>query len=308
MTIKLGPSMPARHRCVLEFFWGLVIVALSHAFGSPAAAQYVQYDGTGSTGITVQGTGEVYAVPNAVEIDLRTGATAEIAADSLVKFRDAKRRMREAYDALKLSGLTLDEMGLSLSVGNPEAAMNAMRGMPTTAGVRNEVQVQSTFRLRLTGIDKLESEQVLETVGKLLDVAQDAGGSLGPSPADVNMAYRYGMSPSGSAVRFIVQDLDTLRESAYEKAVADARLRAKRLARLNGVRLGGVLGVREVQVAGDDSNISIQQPWGGVSTRASGAKAPQLISETFGEIPLKVVLSVRFDLEPINSSGGGANQ
>jgi uncharacterized protein YggE len=276
---------------------GLLIVALS---AGRAAAQvgYVATGDAAASGITVQGTGEVHALPNVAEIDLRTGASAEITADSLVKHRDARRRIDEAFAALKLDGLKLEEQGLALSVGDPDSMSNAMRGMPSTSAGRTEVQIRSVLRLRLAGIDRLTSDEVLDTIGKLLDVAQDAGAMLGPSPAEVNMAYRYGMTPSAASVRFIVRDLDALRELAYQQAVADARTRAARLARLNGVRLGDVVGVREVQVSGDDATITIRQPWGGVSTQPSGAKEPQLISETFGEVPLRVVLSVRFEIAP----------
>ena len=74
-------------------------------------------------------------------------------------------------------------------------------------------------------------------------------------------------------MRFIVADLDELREKAYENAVADARARATRLAKLNHVRLGSALSVQEIQVAGDaPSNNSTVNAYVyyGVSQAAAG--------------------------------------
>jgi hypothetical protein len=173
-----------------------------------------------------------------------------------------------------------------------------MNGMVTDAG-KLQVEISSMLRLRLGGIREKKAEDVLEIVGKLLDVAQDAGTALGPSAAEMQMAYRYGRMANSQMVRFIVSDLEEIREAAYEAAVADARRRAERLARLNGVRLGMVLGVQEIQVSGDDSSTySVYQPWGGVTSQPSYADEPQLVSDTFSEVPFRVKLMVRFAIAP----------
>ena len=52
-------------------------------------------------------------------------------------------------------------------------------------------------------------------------------------------------------VRFVLEDFDKLQEEAYEKAIADARRRAERLAGLSNVELGPIVAVREVVVPGD---------------------------------------------------------
>jgi len=183
---------------------------------------------------------------------------------------------------------------LSLSAGGGDAAMQMMmNGMVTDT--KTQVEISSMLRLRLNGIREKKAEEVLEIVGKLLDVAQDSGTSLGPSSAEIQMAYRYGRMSSSQMVRFIVTDLEEIREQAYESAVADARRRAERLARLNGVSLGTVLGVQEILVSGDDSSTyNVYQPWSGVATQPSYADEPQLASDTFSEVPFRVRLMVRF--------------
>ena len=266
---------------------------------SPAA--FAQYPTTAadSNGITVFGTGELQTLPNIVEIDLRAGGSAELTADSIVKYQDTKRRVLEAFEELKLADLTIEEHGLSLSAGGDAAVQiqMMMNGMVTDA--KTQVEISSMLRLRLGGIREKKAEEVLEIVGKLLDVAQDSGTSLDPSAAEVQMAYRYGRTSASQMVRFIVTDLEDVREQAYEAAVADARRRAERLARLNGVTLGTVLGVQEIQVSGDDSSTyTVYQPWSGAATQPSYADEPQLASDTFSEVPFRVRLMVRFAIAP----------
>lgn len=271
------------------------LAALCSLSSAPAWAQYQGIATSDASGITVYGTGELQTLPNVVEIDLRAGGAAELTADSIVKYQDAKRRALEAFEELKLADLSVEEHGLNLSAGNDAAQMQMMMNGMMTEAAGMQVSITSTLRLRLGGIREKKAEEVLEIVGKLLDVAQDSGTALGPSAAEMQMAYRYGRMSNSQMVRFIVSDLEEVRENAYEAAVADARRRAERLARLNGVRLGTVLGVQEVQVSGDDSSTySVYQPWGGVTAQPSYADEPQLVSDTFSEVPFRVKLMVRF--------------
>ncbi|HEV3023428.1 MAG TPA: SIMPL domain-containing protein [Pirellulales bacterium] len=256
--------------------------------------------GTQSAGISVYGTGETAAKPDLVEISLRANASAELTADALVKYKDTKRRTLEAFEKLKLEKLEVDEQGVSLSnQGSAEQMQMAMRGMMGTGSGKSQVQISSSLQLRLSGIKDLPVEQVLETVGSLLDAAKDAGADVGPSAAEMNMAWRYGNVPEGTLVRFIIDDLEKLREEAYENAVADARTRAARLAKLNGIKLGQVLGVQEMQVSGDEGQQQVvYNPYGRAQQPSGKPKKPHIISETFNEIPFRVKLLVRFAIEP----------
>jgi uncharacterized protein YggE len=263
-----------------------------------ARAQFV-VDPTGgaqSAGISVYGTGETAAKPDLVEISLRANASAELTADALVKYKDTKRRTLEAFEKLKLEKLEVEEQGVSLAnQGSAEQMQMAMRGMMGSGGGKSQVQISSSLQLRLSGIKDLSAEEVLETVGTLLDAAKDAGADVGPSAAEMNMAWRYGNLPEGTLVRFIVDDLDKLREEAYENAVADARTRAERLAKLNGIKLGHVLGVQEVQVSGDDAaQQQVYYPYGRQQNASNKPKKPHIVSETFNEVPFRVKLLVRF--------------
>ena len=78
---------------------------------APAVAQVqVWPNNAAGEGIAVYGTGELTARPNMVEIDLHVSGKAELTGDALVKYRDAKKRLLEALDKLKLPGLSTDEL------------------------------------------------------------------------------------------------------------------------------------------------------------------------------------------------------
>jgi hypothetical protein len=247
----------------------------------------------------VYGAGETSAKPDLVEISLRSVAAAELTADAIVKYRDARRRTLEAFEKLNLD-VEIEELGVTLSNKTAAEAMQmAMRGMASAGDTgKNKVEIASLLVVRLAGIRKREAEDVMETIGRLLDAAKDAGSSIGPTDAEINMAWRYGQLAQGGLVRFVVRDLDNLREDAYRAAVADARKRAERLAMLNGVTLGEVVSVQEIQVSGDEA-ATVVQPYASAAPVPTKQQA-RIVSETFAEVPFRVKLLVRFDIK----SGG----
>jgi uncharacterized protein YggE len=133
-------------------------------------------------------------------------------------------------------------------------------------------------------------------VGRLLDVAQDAGGKVG-SGNNMNpyYYYRWGGNTTTGLVRFVLEDFDKVQEEAYEKAIADARARAERLARLSKVELGPIVAVRELVVPGDRS------------TNTNNEEEParkRLETAKFQEIPVRVELLVRFEVHPRSEAKG----
>ena len=98
-------------------------------------------------------------------------------------------------------------------------------------------------------------------------------------------------------MRFVLEDFDKIQEEAYEKAIADARTRAERLARLSKVELGPIVAVREIVVPGDSRvRNADDEP---VKKRLETAK--------FQEIPVRVELLVRFASSIPRSDGKGRN-
>ena len=158
---------------------------------------------------------------------------------------------------------------------------------------KTEVQLSRRLVVRGSNLRKMDEDAVLQLVAKLLDVAQDAGGHVGPSQEESNYYYwRYDRQNNG-LMRFVVEDFDKLLEEAYEKAIADARTRAERLARLSKVELGPIVAVREIAVPGETG----QNPDDFYRPRTDDDRPrKRLETSKFQEIPVHVELLVRFDI------------
>src|SRR4051794_7718880 len=91
----------------------VIAVALAAVGASrPARAQYFPQAADGNfQGFTVTGKGVASAKPNRLEIDIEVSASSELTADAIVKYRDAKRRVEEAFTALKLEHVSVEERG-----------------------------------------------------------------------------------------------------------------------------------------------------------------------------------------------------
>ena len=265
---------------------------------SSAASLHAQFvPNLGGEGISVYGTGEVPGRPNVVEVDLQVSGKAELTGDALVKYRDAKKRLLEALDKVKVDGMSLDERGVSITVGSTlEQQQRINNGMPQVPG-KPQVDVSSAVRVKLKNVRELPAEDLIKTVGKLLDAAADSGVVIGPNQAELLRAMRYGQQPSNSVpVRFIVADLSELREKAYEKAVADARSRAQRLAKLHHVKLGSAVLIQEVQVAGDLPAAVAYQNNQATPAEYDGDE-PRMTSANLSGVSVQVKLLVRFAIE-----------
>jgi uncharacterized protein YggE len=297
--------MNARIACATALVWGL----FSGGLARDAAAQVQAPPNTAamaaSDGISVYGTGELAIRPNWVEIDMTVSGKAELTGDALVKYRDAKKRLVESLEKLGLAELSTLERGVSISSSNTMAQQQRIiNGMPQTPG-KPQIEVSSKLLARLKNIRETPPDELIKTVGKLIDVAQDAGAGIGLSPSEIQIRQRYGMYDySGTTVQFVVADLAELREQVYERAVADARSRASRLAKLNQVKLGPALSVQEVQVAGDD-NASAKpvNPYLPYAVNLTGtspevSEGPRISSSALAEIPVQVKLLVRFAIQP----------
>jgi uncharacterized protein len=251
-------------------------------------------------GFTVAGKATVMAKPDLVEIDLSVSAGSELTADAIVKYRDARRKLRDAFTTLKLTNVAVEERGLKLD--QKGSGYNPYFGFYDSPNTRNKTEVQLSQRLvvRGSGIRKMDEDKVLQLVAKLLDVAQDAGGHVGPSQEQNDYySWRWGLQASG-LVRFVVEDFDKLEEQAYEKAIADARARAERLARLSKVELGPVVAIREIVVPSDAASNAMENMYYYGPQQPKDDERPRKRLETskFQDIPVRVELMVRFDIRP----------
>jgi uncharacterized protein YggE len=247
-------------------------------------------------GFAVIGKGTAAAKPNRLEIDMEVSAASELSADAIVKYRDAKKRLQEAFSALKMSNVAVEERGLL--VDQKGQAFNPYyMDMPPARKGKVEVQLRRKLVVTVSNIRSMDEEALLQLVAKLLDVAQDAGGKVGGGDAMPYYYYRFGNEGS-KLVRFILDDFDALQEKAYGEAIADARAKAGRLAKLSGVELGRIAGIREVLVSGEKSSAAAMAFYYGIMQSSNDEEVPRkrLESSRFQDIPVRVELHVRFDL------------
>jgi len=268
-------------------FCSLVMLVLVSQ--SPAIGQIV------NDGITVSGTGDYRAKPSMVEIDVRVSAKAELADDALVKHQQALRSTKDAFAALKLANLKVLERGMTLAPGDSAAAMQAMMRGQAVTNEKQQIEISTPVRLQLTGIDQMPLAELFKVIGKMLDVARDTGATLGLTQAETYRNYYSGQRQTAQIVRFVIRDLNEMREQAYERAVTDARRRGERIARLSGVKLGPITSVHETQVSGDEMNYNQYQ--GQMLLSSSAADEPNIASDTYAEIPFRVKLLVRFAID-----------
>ncbi len=263
------------------------------ALSGSARAQYFASQGNAAgaaeniEGFTVAGKASVSAKPNLMEIDLEVSASSELSADAIVKYRDARRRLHDAFTGLKLENIAVEERGLLVDQKGMMMNPYYFNGFPQNNRNKTEVQLARKLVVKGSNIRQMDEEAVLQLIAKLLDVAQDAGARIGSQPEFNPYVYNpYNRSSSG-LVRFVLDDIGKLEEQAYEKAIEDARARAERLARLSHVELGSVVGVRELIVPGE-RNVNADED----------TAHKRLESAKFQEIPVRVELLVRFEVHP----------
>lgn len=272
--------------------WLMSAAAVVAAGAGPVRAEATE------AGIVVAGAGEAKGKPSSVEITATVSGDAELAADATVKYRDTKRRALEALNGLKIAGLTVEPGGFAINQGVDSAQAMAMMQGNAAGPSKQQVQVAEQLKIVLSGLDKLKDEELMETVLKVIDTGRDAGLVIGRGAPrnyyEMQMMYNSGGAQGGALVTFKLADADALREQAYKAAMADARGRAERLANLAGVKLGKIVAVRD-SVAGPENNAqaAMMAAYGAAAARAAGA---DLSSGVFSEIPIKVNLSVQFEI------------
>jgi len=277
-----------------------IVLALSFA-GIAAAAE----SGDGE-GITVTGQGEVLAKPTHVEISLNASGSAELTGDALTKYRDSVRRTTEAFAKLNLKQLKVEPLGVAIKgsggAGGALAAQLAAARGQAAGGAKPQTDVSRSLRLTLSGIQGMPEDELMDTLGKVLDVAKDSGAAVGSgddsTSAIMAMMGNGGGQPS-SMVTFVVDNVDELREKAYQNAFKQARDRAQRLAKLAGGNVGAVLSVQESaeQPSGEKKGIQEQMLSAIYGIGGSnGGDERRLTSQTFADVPIRVTLRVRFRL------------
>ena len=145
---------------VAVIFSAVMALAIS---ASPAVGQF--YEGPGAPGGTqsnidgfaVVGKGTAATKPNRLEIDLEVSAASELSADAIVKYRDAKKRLQDAFSTLKMSNVAVEERGLL--VDQKGQAFNPYyMDMPPARKGKVEVQLKRKLVVSVSNIRSMDEE------------------------------------------------------------------------------------------------------------------------------------------------------
>jgi uncharacterized protein YggE len=250
-------------------------------------------------GITVTAVGEAHAVPDVLVIAGTLSESAESAEDSVVAFRDSRRRAIKAIELLGLPGLRLSPGALRVTRGG--LAGGGMGIAVAGVGGGEEVMPGSTVIsqsvvIEVPGIDAMEQEAVIDLILAITSAAGDAGIAIGEVSQEDMMMAQFGQGmPASDLAGFKVSDPQAAAQQSAEDAMAQARAKAQRLADLAGVRLGRVTAIVETPVAAevDTGNSYMQLIWG----LAGEDNADPDTHPALEPVPVRTQLTVTYAIE-----------
>lgn len=248
-------------------------------------------------GISVSGVGVAKGQPTEVEVDARIAGEADVATDADAKYSDLKKKAVSALEALKDPNLSIEFGGPSVTLApDAGAQMRLLQGIATDNSKRR-VQVSEQVKLVLKGIDRLDKDSLFAAVLKVVDTAREAGLQVGDTPSNYIQAQLQAQTgPSADTIAiFKVPNRSELEAQAYEKAVADARAKAERIAKLSGVKLGRVLLVQDQATAQEGNQSLLSAVYGAAISATPGTK--EVESPAMAEVPVTVRITVKFEIE-----------
>lgn len=249
-------------------------------------------------GISVVGFGSVEAKPSVVELTGVIVGQGQLAGDAVTKFHGNRRRAEAAFKNLNIPGLEVVQDGMSLySAMNASQVQAMMRGMAVNNTQTQQLSVSESIKLRITGIEKLSTQELLETIVKIVDSGKDAGVVIGNnSTASIPGVYNASQGKNTMAT-FKVVNLQKLKEDAYQKAIADAKSQAEKLARLTGVQLGKVISINGESDSQKNTN-GVYNPYiGQIMTTSNKNNSNEQASSLLKAIPISVAVRVTYAIE-----------
>lgn len=266
-----------------------LLVGLALVLGSAAA-----WAGDESERITVTAAGKASIPPDVAEIRASVTATAPLSADALKKFRENRRRAIESLEKLKLHDLAIDGGGLILHTSNAtNQRMAMMFGNNNGNQTAGQTSATETLVIRLSGLDRMKTDEMSGVVTKILDTAKDAGLTLGGGQSS---------SMQSELVRYRSTKIEAARAAAVQSAMQAARRRADALAAAAHAKVVRVISAREVIATATSNNSSNMPNWMWVAMMAemgaaSGGEADEFSSSELKPLPVSVTIEAQFAIQ-----------
>ncbi len=122
-------------------------------------------------------------------------------------------RVTDSLNALKLNGLSVSSAGISVS-SDAEAVRTRQSEEANSA---DKVAVQERLTIKLSGINTMDPDEILQSIIRIVDTVKDAG--MTPDVgARAMIQMQYDNSTPVALATFKVSNSDALRRQAYETA------------------------------------------------------------------------------------------
>jgi len=249
--------------------------------------------------ISVTGIGEVKAKPSVVELSGKVTGDAELAGDAVVKYNGNRRRAVAAIEGLEIEGLEIVGGGITINSaieGAENMQMMAMNGNPVTGN--QQLQVSEPLAIKISGIEKMSTEELIEMLVKVVDAGKDAGIVVGAKqPSMIEMQLGIG-STGTSLATFSLSNVDSLEEAANKAAIENARTKAEQLAKLSGVKLGPIVSIKPGTPPEDEDSANNMQGYYamiyGIASEAN--KTAGYSSSELREISVRAAFQIEFSI------------
>jgi uncharacterized protein YggE len=240
--------------------------------------------------ITVNGTGTTEVKPDVAEIHTSVTANATLAADTVRKFRDNRRRAFELLHKLEIKDLHVEGKGpiiTSVAANNNQQVGQVFFNFNVAGGQANQqasgLNCIESLIIRVPRIDRMKDEDAINTVVRVLDVCKDAGMTV-------------------ASVQFKSTQMEANKATAIRAAVDAARRKAELLANLSHARVGPVISIQETSVVpGGFENLAQAASDSDVETVAANGLNIQVTGSTpLSLITVRAVVNVEFSLDKGN--------
>ncbi len=259
----------------LPAFCGLLVCAAA------CAGPLVAAESRGK--ITVEAAGSVLAKPDVAEVRTTVNGNATLAADAVRKFRDNRRRAFELLHKLDLKGLVIEGRGPVIASNSGNNAQQGggfmfnnivVQANPASTGIN----CTEPLVVRLSSIDRMKDEDVINAVVKILDACKDGGMTV-------------------SSVQFKSTQMESNKAAAVRAAVQAARQKAELLAGLAHARVGPVVSIQETAVVAAQNENPQQVADADETVTVNGMNVQVTSSSPLTAIVVRAAVNVEFALE-----------
>ena len=218
--------------------------------------------------ITVTGNGEVFAVPDVAQFSFTISKDAKTMADAQKQVSDLGNGLIDKLKAAGIEEKDIKTEGFNAYPKYETAKMDVRPCSPTYCPPSNGDQIIVGYTVSHTYSVKVRNLDKSSDIAKLL--------------TDANVSSINGPD-------FTIADIDSVKNDARDKAIADAKAQAKVLAKQLGVHLGDII---DFQVVGDNP-IYPMYAKSAMMDSAVGASAPAPTIEP-GQSDIKMQVQVTY--------------